>query len=688
MNFGTHTLDLLSQNNPEIFALSNTTSNAFISFYDGGSNYIVGSSNKTFSILNRSGPTSVGIGTIPNSNIQNVSLTVLGTIMTSNITTYTADSNISFGNKNLTNLSNINFTGGLYQSGLPYQSSQWTSTSNKDVIITGNVGIGSSLNSGFNFNLGSNLYIQGSVFITGQVSASNYNNLISPTTYTSLSLYNTVNNYERVILTNDSTYNNRVLYQLYLNPGRYIINGNIPYINLDNFVALDTVNWATIGIYSVTTSGDGSCGPYTSSSTLLRLTQIVSIGSSYVGDVECLSINWFIDVTSINPAWYVIAVNGKGHNLKFSPIGSPASTVFIPVRGIGYDDSISVRQSIQSAPVRVNITTSGTTTTLVASNVGFFSAVSSNVELYIAGTRQNYNTYSTTVNYSNGYTSYTITPQSSIATNTNIDMIVWPSFSNISSSSFYSSGYIYQQINTSTTPFLTLPNGTGARLGSNLVIDGNIYLKGTVFPNSDTTQYTGGVTYTGVPPLNAASNIIGTSNIIDGSITASKINLLSGNLGVGIPNSLANYNIDINGSLRTSNLIFYPQYIPNSIIGIPKELTVFLTAEGVSIGTGNVLPKIRATSNWNIYQVRASLSTPSSGGLTYINIFVSGVSIFSSTNYLAINSGSSTSVTSINYQLTQNPTPVNDDAEISFTIPQSGGGTASGLKVTFYYVVR
>ena len=54
MNFGTHTLDLLSQNNPEIFALSNTTSNAFISFYDGGSNYIVGSSNKTFSILNRS----------------------------------------------------------------------------------------------------------------------------------------------------------------------------------------------------------------------------------------------------------------------------------------------------------------------------------------------------------------------------------------------------------------------------------------------------------------------------------------------------------------------------------------------------------------------------------------------------------------------------------------------------------
>ena len=102
------------------------------------------------------------------------------------------------------------------------------------------------------------------------------------------------------------------------------------YQNIDNYVALDTVNWANIGLYSVSTNFDGSCGNYTQtiSNSPIRLTQIVSIGSSFATDIECLSFNWFIDVTSINPAWYVIAVNGKGHNLNFSPTNYPASTVF------------------------------------------------------------------------------------------------------------------------------------------------------------------------------------------------------------------------------------------------------------------------------------------------------------------------------------------------------------------------
>ena len=97
MNFGTHTLDLLSQNNSEVVALSNTTNNALISFYDNTSNYVIGTSNRTFTINNRTGYTCVGIGTVPNIS-SNANLIVNGTIMTSNITTYNTDSNINFNN--------------------------------------------------------------------------------------------------------------------------------------------------------------------------------------------------------------------------------------------------------------------------------------------------------------------------------------------------------------------------------------------------------------------------------------------------------------------------------------------------------------------------------------------------------------------------------------------------------------
>jgi hypothetical protein len=551
-------------------------------------------------------------------------------------------------------------------------------------MFPGNVGIGVS-NPSHTFGLGSNVYIEGSIFVSGSVTAGNYNSSNTPSVYTSLIFYNNANlNSDKLILTNDISYPNRVLYEFTLSPGRYIINGNIPYKNEDGFVALDTVNWATVGLYNT------SASLYDSNSTAIRIHQVTSIGSSYISDIECISYYWFIDVSSINTETYVIAINGKGHNLRFGPTGTNPTTIIIPVRGIGYDDTISVKQSIQPKPVKYNEVLSENTYSFTLSNEGMFIASNSNVDLYMNGQKQNYNNYTITTNTVNSITSYLLTfvnPATYIPDGTLTEIIVWPQYAPTSISSYYSSGYIYQQINTYTTPFLNIINtsNSSVRLGGDLVIDGNIYIQGNSYSGCNTSIFQSGVGYTGVPPLDVASNTIGTTNIIDGAVTVSKLNLRTGNVGIGsgIINSL--YTLEVNGTLRSSNLDLYPNYNTNSIIGLPKELIIVCSAQGVTFGTGT-LATIRATSGWNLYKVRANLGNAGSTS-TSINIRVDGTSIFTGTNFLIINSGSKTSKGSTNYIFTNNIITINDDSEILISVVNSGT-SASGLKVILYYTIR
>lgn len=683
MNFGTRTLDLLSQNNSEVIGLSNTTTNTLISFFDSGSNYVIGNSNKTFTIFNKTGQTYVGIGTYGNSN---ANLIVQGSLMTSNINTYNSDSNIYFTNKNITGISNINFTGNLLQSGQPFKTSQWTSINNNaDIYYPGNVGIG--IKNQITFNTGSNLFIDGSVYITGNIVANTYNDKTNPTAYQSLTFYNNNTNNNKKIITNDSILSNRVLYEFNLSPGRYLIHANIPYINNDNFIALDTVNWATIGLYQ------SSANNLTNNilNNPIRLTQILAIGSSYNSDIETLTFNWFIDIISVNPVSYVIALNGKGHDLTFGPDNAVVSTVVIPMRGIGYDDSISVRTSIQPRPSKLSFITTQSQNIFTLSNEGYYNVNTSNIDFFVAGSKLADVSYSMATTFQNGYTITTINKYTPVNANQYVDITIWPSYCNIDSSSFYSSGYIYQQINTVSTPFINLTSG-GVRLGNKLVIDGDIYLSGTVYNSCNTNIFGGGVYTTGTPPFNTSSNIIGSTNIIDGAIISSKINLLSGNLGIGTTNPSINYRLDINGSMRTSNIYFYPNlYNPNLIIGIPKEFMI-QCGTSTSVYTVGFLESFRTTSKWNIYEIRASLVKEGTSS-TAIDITLqegqndnNQLTIFN--DLLTIDASKKTSYGSVQpYTLKSYPIQTNTDDLIKISASIVGSGI-NGLKITFFYTVR
>jgi hypothetical protein len=80
---------------------------------------------------------------------------------------------------------------------------------------------------------------------------------------------------------------------------------------------------------------------------------------------------------------------------------------------------------------------------------------------------------------------------------------------------------------------------------------------------------------------------------------------------------------------------------------------------------------------------RASLATASTSGIPTVDINVGGTSIL--TNKLTIDANELTSTTAATAAtLTNNPTNVSDDAEITFDIDTAGTG-AKGLKVTIFH---
>jgi hypothetical protein len=535
---GSHLLDVLSKNSNEVATFGNITSNAYVRFYDldapKTSGYIMGLSNALFTIFKENSPskTQVSVGTaLPSSSAQ---LHVQGTIATSNIQSYNANSNLHFSDNTLSSIKNINISGSVFQNGVPMVSTQWITNDNANIYnINSNVGIGTTApqalldvrgtNAIFLANVGigttaptSNLSIVGNVGIDGRLIASEIIDLAGQMgSFNSWPLYNGVNNIQTV-LTNDPIPSSRILFSFKLKPGRYLLSGNFPFKNLTPLVSIDTVNWASIGLYQATpgTFSDGIQANY--------LTPLLAIGGDS-SDYDTVAFTTFVVVNEQNGTDFVIAVNGKGHQLQFGGDGMAIPIVYtIPVRGIGVDDKISVRQALQASPIRGTFFPTTNQTTFNVSTSGSFLASPSNVEVFINGTKYVYNAtnsdYTVTRNFSNGTTTFTITLSQPVTNGDVVEIVVWPY---AEASDYYSSGYLYQSVTNISTPWLNVVGG-GVRTGERLIIDGDLFVQGNIYGGCNTTSFAAGIQWDG--SLNSiTSNIIGTANLIDGTITTAKI---------------------------------------------------------------------------------------------------------------------------------------------------------------------
>ena len=575
---GTHDIDIFSiSGGPEVATFGNQNPGVQLRFYDqysqnGVGGYLMGMNNSNFWLIkDLNSNVQVGIGTtLPNPG---AALQVQGTLLTSNIGTYNANSNIYFNNQSIYGVSNVIFTGSLINAGnnSSFVTSQWNTTTNNDIQFGGNVAIGATTVT--TFGTACNLLVVGNMLVTGNVTANNYVNQNAVLgVYSSATFYNPSGDGSQTILTNDPITSNCILFSFTLNPGRYIITSTVPYQNLTPMMAIDTANWGTVGLYQATPQ------TLTRSTVPLRFSQLSAIGSYITTDLEAITFSWFFDTTTINQANYVIAVFGKGHQLKFGPSGYsfPTPTVYnVPMRGIGYDDVISVRQALQINPARYTAKLSGTLSpnSVNVSGIGYLTAVGSNVDFYYNGTKKNYLTdYTVTSTFNGTSTVWTVAPQTfTPQSGDSIDVLVWPQV-NPANSSFYSSGFLYQQINTSTTPWMNVIGG-GVRLGSRCVIDGDLFVNGNIWGGCNTTGFASGVQYTGTAPINTAAGVIGTTNLANGAVTAAKLNLANstvtmGNIGIGTTAVNPYYNMECYGGSHFAGGVTLDSYIQTPLINV------------------------------------------------------------------------------------------------------------------------
>jgi hypothetical protein len=529
---------VLSTNSNEVASFGNIAPNAYMRVYDNNTplatGYVMGLSNSMFTITKGSAPTDtqVGIGTFINTT--SAQLQVQGTLATSNITSYLPNKTIYFGGMNVAGISNIDITGNITVSGVTFGSGQWDGYGGSNIFSFCNIGIGTKIPVGalevkgtsfFMSNVGigtyaapSNLTVEGTAIVSGTLTAGRIIDQSAQSgSYNSWSLYNGDVGNITTVYTNDPIATNRVLFAFSLLPGYYLINGNIPFKNLTSFVTIDTVNWASIGLYKC------SPGQFTDSLTPVYSVPLMGLGGDAT-DFDTCSFTTFVNPEEANGTAYVIAITGRGHELQFGGVGLPSPMIYtIPVRGIGVNDSISVRQALQMSPIRATLTSAQGQTSIPVATTGVFSADGSNVDLYINGTkyiwRDSVNSdYTVSTSILNNVTTFNINLSTPLDAGNEIDVLVWP---NMNSSNFFSSGYLYQTVNNYSVKWLNVAGG-GVRTGERLIVDGDLFVGGNVFFGCNTTVFPSGAVWSG-DNTQITSNIIGSGNIIDGSITTSKI---------------------------------------------------------------------------------------------------------------------------------------------------------------------
>jgi hypothetical protein len=536
--FGTHLLDVLSKNSNEVAAFGNTGQNAYVRFYDQDApkttGYVMGLSNSSFALVKEATPTQTTLGIGTYSPKIGANLHVQGTFVTSNISTYNADNALVFSGIDLTGIRDVSMNGTIYQAGLPIRTTQWTTKDTNVYLMNSNVGIGTTTPQGvldvrggqsiFLGNVGigttiasSNLTVFGNMSLSGKLVVGEVVDLTGQLgTYNSWNIYNGTNN-TKTITTNDTTLSNRVLFSFKLKQGRYIISGVIPFKNLTPIVSVDTVNWATVGLYQATP------GTYSDTLQATYLTPLVAIGGDAT-DYDTVSFNTFVVVSDQNGTDFVVAVNGKGHQLQFGGTGMATPLIYtVPVRGLGTNDSISVRQAIQMNPVRGTFFATNNQSVFSVNTPGTFTATTSNVDVYINGTKyvykdnNNYD-YNLTTNTANNVTTFTINLTQPVNSGDVVELAVWPV---AIATDYYTSGYLYQSVTNISTPWLNVVGG-GVRTANRLIVDGDLFVQGNIYGGCNTTTFSSGLLWD--TSLNSiSSNIIGSENIIDGSISTTKI---------------------------------------------------------------------------------------------------------------------------------------------------------------------
>lgn len=367
-------------------------------------------------------------------------------------------------------------------------------------------------------------------------------------------LYNTANYIPRTIITNDTTPENRVLFSFNLYNNYYILSGTFKVTAVDNSVVLDATNWPNIGLYNATPTGHVAA-------TVLKSQVVIADTAPQV-----VSFTFYVDATASAGTGatgypYVIAFSGVGQALTIS--GTPTETYLeiVPVttaRGMGVDDKVTVRQSIQLNPVRQVFTVAANGTyTFNVSTVGNFTAAAVNTDVYINGTKYVYSStvlkdYDILVNYSapSNTTTFTIILTYPASSGDVVEISVWPS---ATTSNYYYSGYFYQTALATSTPWLNVAGGGIRYTGSRTIIDGDLIIQGGIYAGSNTSAFYSGSQFS-VDSLSVTSNVIGTLNIIDRSVTPSKLYLMGGNVGVGTTS--AQKLLHVAGDLRVDG-VFY-----------------------------------------------------------------------------------------------------------------------------------
>jgi hypothetical protein len=575
---GKHIYDILSPSSSRVMTIGNTSNDAYITFYSCNMpierGYQMGLCNETFVINNNYNTTRVGINTLTARN----TLDINGLLSTNSITTY--QSNINLTNTTLSNIDNlflngishyknkplnitwtnvtsnyettdiynmskigigstspqydvdvvgsINFTDYIYHNGTEYRESQFqflrdsSNTMLSNIYYINNVGIGTDTS---NELVRYRLYVFGDVAIDGKIYANDYVSYrgAAANSYREFPIYDiNPNNENKLVVTNDTNDINTVIYDFTVRAGRYLVFVNLPFINRSPYIFIDNQNWAEIVLYQ------GAVSSYTKDSAIVSK---VPLEIREINKRNTQTVEFFVQADADQQ--YTIAVRGKGHTLEIGGISFvndlPVLEIdsllrVFPIKGIGLDDSFSVRKALQVTPIRYQTILLENTSNFVFTTEGNYTATASNVDVFINGLKyvhynDNKKDYDITYQYNlqNNTTIFDIQLTESAQKNDVIDIAIWPY---VTADTLYVSGYYYQQVNNFPTQWLNINTNKGIRYPRDVVIDGNLIVRGNIVGGCNTDEFVAGLP---AGDLTITSNVVGTLNIIDGSVTTSKL---------------------------------------------------------------------------------------------------------------------------------------------------------------------
>ena len=459
---------------------------------------------------------------------------------------------------------------------------------------TGSVNVGINTTS----NISSALYITGDAQVLGTLTTSNlvvtgnsaFTNFIATIgTVQSCVIYNptgidSTNTPYKNIQTNDSVSSNLILMTFTLDAGRYFYNANIPYKSVDPIVSIGTSD-STIGLYMASVTSFKGVNDTPLQKQLINFTS--------TSEQMSTNVLFYLDIAAKTD--YIIALVGKGNNIKVGGNGFVCSGGMISIAGLGTDNSYTLRRPLQIAPVRQTFVLSSPSSNFAVQTTGLYQITqSSNVEVYRNGIKLAYysaqsNDY--TVSYTNdtANTYFNIKTASFLATQDIVDIKVYPEL--IVNSAFQSS-YLYQTIGKSEEYYANLnvtPNSNTVlfQYNSNIgigvtmpiqtldvrgqcIVSSNVGI-GTTFPLNKlhiegNTYITGGIQYN--YETITSNNSIVNSNLI--SIVNPKYSSLSYIQNYFTINGTTTTNINSIINDSSNNIFIVGTYTSSTTVTIPN----------------------------------------------------------------------------------------------------------------------